>query len=143
LRDEAIEETKPLDSSSMELKTTSQQSEPSLDDIMYRVKSFIAKNRIRIREFLQDYDPLRNGVIHPHKFRSGLSSAGIKLTEPELAVLEKQYTVPTLGFNHTSLNYVAFCDEIDQGKSQIFNSNCFSVFGFKVGKNSFETNSTI
>lgn len=83
---------------------------------MYKVKSIISKNRIRIKEFFQDYDPLRSGVIHPHKFRSGLSSAGINLAEEEFDVLEKKYLVPTLGFNHTSLNYVAFCDEIDKGK---------------------------
>lgn len=82
---------------------------------MYRVKSIISKNRIRIREFLQDYDPLRSGVIPPNKFKSGLSSAGIQLTESEFDELEKQYTVSTVGFNHTGLNYVKFCDEIDQG----------------------------
>ena len=54
------------------------------------------KNRIRVKEFLVDFDKLRSGFVHPNSFLSALSMAKIdaELTPEELQVIADTYTVP-------------------------------------------------
>jgi hypothetical protein len=68
----------------------------SLEQAMDRLKKVVYKNRIRVRQFLEDFDKLRSGSIHINHFLSGLSMAGLDrhLTSTELATIANFYLIP-------------------------------------------------
>jgi hypothetical protein len=57
-----------------------EQIELLLDKIRLEVKI----NRIRAKEYFQDFDPLRKGIVQYNKFRGVLSKMNINLTEEEM-----------------------------------------------------------
>ena len=62
---------------------------------MNKLKKLVYKNRIRVKDFLSDYDKLRGGYINPNNFLSALSSAKIdaELSPKELQTIADAYTV--------------------------------------------------
>ena len=69
---------------------------PEFDAAMTRLKKLVYVNRIRVKEFLADFDRLRTGFMNPSHFLSGLSMAKIdaELSPAELQVIADAYTVP-------------------------------------------------
>lgn len=64
--------------------------------IVEAMKKAVFRNRIRMTEFFQDFDPLRTGVISSHKFRTALvASNAIPLSEKEMQLLTLHYIDPT------------------------------------------------
>jgi hypothetical protein len=48
--------------------------EQEFTELMFKLKAQVKKDRIRLREFFQDHDPLRKGTITSQKFRGVLHS---------------------------------------------------------------------
>ena len=67
----------------------------SFDAALTRLKKLVYLNRIRVKEFLVDFDRLRTGFMNPGHFMSGLSMAKIdaELSPAELQVIADAYTV--------------------------------------------------
>jgi len=78
------------------LKSNASSTEVTFDSALTRLKKVVFKHRIRVKEFLVDFDKLRSGFIHPNNFLSALSMAKIdaELTAQELQVIADAYTVP-------------------------------------------------
>lgn len=55
-----------------------QQGEVTFDSAMTRLKKFVYRTRLRVKDFLVDFDKLRCGEISPAQFKSGLSMAGAR-----------------------------------------------------------------
>jgi Ca2+-binding EF-hand superfamily protein len=69
------------------------------------------KDRVRIEEFMRDFDPLRSGAITTSQFRSGLTMAGLKVTDNEFLVLREAFGDPK---KDGYIKYKVFCDEVDK-----------------------------
>ena len=54
------------------------------------------QNRVRVKEFLIDFDKLRSGFVYPNHFLTAMSMAGLDkvLTPTELQTICDTYTVP-------------------------------------------------
>jgi hypothetical protein len=68
----------------------------TLDSSMRKLKKLVFKNRIRLQEFLTDFDKLRKGEIHPSHFTRGMAMAGVDkfLTAKEIQTICDAYTAP-------------------------------------------------
>ena len=51
--------------------------------MLARLRAAIFQRRVRVAEFLRDFDSLRCGVISKAQLRTGLHSAGFDLTDAE------------------------------------------------------------
>jgi len=63
-----------------------------LQDLISKLQSKVKEFRIRIREFLRDFDGLRSGSITQTQFRLGLNIAKIPLSDPEFKILIDEYS---------------------------------------------------
>ncbi len=70
--------------------------EVSFDSALTRLRKVVYKNRVRVKEFLVDFDKLRSGFVHPNNFLSALSMAKLdaELSAKELQIICDTYTVP-------------------------------------------------
>eukprot|EP01060_Flectonema_neradi_P011888 TRINITY_DN18845_c0_g1_i1.p1 TRINITY_DN18845_c0_g1~~TRINITY_DN18845_c0_g1_i1.p1 ORF type:complete len:925 (+),score=147.46 TRINITY_DN18845_c0_g1_i1:48-2822(+) len=82
----------------------------SLEEVMNDIRSQVATQRIRISEFLRDFDKLRSGLIVQEQFASGLSMAGIKLDSAELAILVEQFASEK---RKRYVRWTNFCTAVD------------------------------
>lgn len=53
-----------------------------LEDLLNRIRSIVKERRIRVAEFMKDFDKLRHGKITKDKFRLSLNMAKIAISEP-------------------------------------------------------------
>ena len=60
----------------------------NVDDLLFRIKAQIKKERIRLGEFFLDHDILRKGSVPKSKFRGVLYAQKIQLTDAEYELLE-------------------------------------------------------
>ncbi|KAA6356838.1 MAG: hypothetical protein EZS28_047635, partial [Streblomastix strix] len=60
---------------------------------MRKVKVTVLRGQICLYEFFRDFDKLRSGIILSEFIRTGLSSAKIELTGPELDTLKQSFRV--------------------------------------------------
>jgi len=75
-----------------ELKLTNQKHLPDLGDdnfekIMYKIKSRVMKERMRLSEFFKDYDKLRTGRVLKTVFPRAMDLSSLKLTKVEVQQL--------------------------------------------------------
>ena len=79
---------------------------------MNRMKTLVFKERVRVYEWMKDYDKLRSGSIPASSFRRALDlcGAGIVLVEPEIISIMENY-VCTKKQNH--IRYLDFCGELE------------------------------
>ncbi|KAL9647370.1 hypothetical protein ABK040_011734 [Willaertia magna] len=83
----------------------------SVDEILQDITLQSLVDRIRLQEFMVDYDPLRSNEITDTQFRSALSMASINLTNNEFNGIKEQFkSSRRLGF----IKYRDFCDTIDK-----------------------------
>lgn len=63
---------------------------------MTRLKKLVFTQRLRLSEFITDYDRLKSGFVFPNHFLSAMSIAGVDrfLSYDELQVICDTYTVP-------------------------------------------------
>lgn len=75
---EFLKDTKPYDFSYMtvikdEVKRGTGERKPipnNIEDILYDLRKTTKLNRLRYREYFQDFDPLRKGLVKRNKYRS-------------------------------------------------------------------------
>jgi len=79
---------------------------------MSRMKTLVFKERVRVYEWMKDYDKLRSGSIPASSFRRALDlcGAGDVLVEPEIISIMENY-VCTKKQNY--VRYLDFCDELE------------------------------
>jgi len=78
--------------------------------VLQRIKKAVKTSRIRLKEYLQDFDPLRKGVITANKFFGSLDKLKLHLTENESKALERIYVCKD---DKTLLEYSRFIEEIE------------------------------
>ncbi|CAF0920343.1 unnamed protein product [Adineta ricciae] len=72
----------------------------NMNDLMGRIRHHVLINRIRVKEFFEDFDPLRLGTVSQTRFIRVLASLGltgldgIPLTEAQMFALCNQYRHP-------------------------------------------------
>ena len=86
----------------------------SFDESLVRLKKVVYKNRIRVHEFLSDFDRLRSGVMHENNFISGLSIAGLdkSLSAQQIGTIVDHYRVqvtPSLSM----IDWKCFVEDVD------------------------------
>lgn len=78
-------------------------------DLISKLQAKVKEFRIRVREFLRDFDLLRRGSITQTQFRSGLNIAKIPLSDDEFNLLVQEFKI---GDNH--IDWRRFSDIVDQ-----------------------------
>ncbi|KAJ3405397.1 hypothetical protein HDU80_001425 [Chytriomyces hyalinus] len=91
-------------------------SQGEVNNLLTRIKLKAKTERIRVIDFMADFDHLKHGKITKNEFRRALKVLYLDLTESELETLETLYQNT---FDHGMVNYVAFSDAVE------------SVFTFK------------
>ncbi|XP_077982616.1 uncharacterized protein LOC144437541 [Glandiceps talaboti] len=81
-----------------------------VDSVLTKIKSKVMKERIRILEFLRDYDKLRTGRMKKETFRRALDPANLGLKGSEVAILEQAFQSPV---DPNYVEYLKFNDEIE------------------------------
>ena len=81
---------------------------------MNRLKKVVYKHRIRVKDFLTDFDRLRSGTMHENFFITSLSMAGIdrKLSAQQIETIVDAYRVqvtPSLSM----IDWVKFVDDVE------------------------------
>jgi len=79
---------------------------------MSRVKTLVFKERIRVYEWMKDYDKLRSGAIPRNSFRRALDlcGAGDVLVEPEIIAIMDHYIDPK---DSDRVRYLNFSEELE------------------------------
>jgi len=81
-----------------------------LEATYLKIKTKVCKERIRIYEFMKDYDKLRSGRMLKTSFRRALNLARLDLLETEVAMLEDRYQS---GRDIDFVEYLRFCKDIE------------------------------
>ena len=66
----------------------------NLNDLLGRIRRIVRERRIRVAEFLRDYDKLRHGNVTKDQFRLCLGMAQIPLSEAEFKLILDHYECP-------------------------------------------------
>lgn len=83
----------------------------AIDEVMARIQKKVKEERIRISEFLRDFDRLRSGGITNSQFRIGMNMAKLPLSNSDFVTITEYFRVPDKpGF----MLWNDFCDKIDQ-----------------------------
>lgn len=79
---------------------------------MTRMKTLVFKERIRVYEWMKDYDKLRSGSIPASSFRRALDlcGAGDVLVEPEIISIMQSYVCNK---KDKHIRYLDFCEELE------------------------------
>jgi len=62
-----------------------------IDDLLARIRSECKEKRIRLQEFMRDFDRLRSGEITIAQFRIGINMGGIDLSQVEFDLLVSEF----------------------------------------------------
>lgn len=62
-----------------------------LEDVLAKLRKKAKQNRIRVSEFLKDFDKLRSGSITINKFRMGLNMASLPLSDQEFNLIVQNF----------------------------------------------------
>ena len=86
----------------------------TVDSALMRLKKLVFKNRVRVKDFIMDFDKLRTGFVHPNHFLSALSMAKIdkELSPAELQAIADAYTVPRSP-SLIMVDYKTFLDDVE------------------------------
>ncbi|XP_071808477.1 uncharacterized protein [Asterias amurensis] len=80
------------------------------EEIMKKIKIKVSRERIRVQEFIRDYDKLRTGRMLKTTFRRALDLAHLELQASEVDILQQVYEYPP---DVAYVQYEPFCDEIE------------------------------
>lgn len=86
----------------------------TIEGAMTRLKKHVYKQRVRVKDFIIDFDKLNSGFVHPNHFLTALNMAGVhKHLEPaELELICKQYEVQR-DATLTMVDYRTFLHELE------------------------------
>jgi Ca2+-binding EF-hand superfamily protein len=127
--------TKPV----MEGKITTHHPE-DLEDLLSRIRNLVKQQRIRIHEFIRDFDRLRSGFVTMNQIRSAFSMAKLPLSDAEYKLICNHYSL-----EDQRINYVKLIEDIDNVFTQkrLEKSNIEVILGstnFKYGSNDLTPN---
>jgi Ca2+-binding EF-hand superfamily protein len=107
-----VEHIQTVKADRMRLEVMQNTFDTSLDpvDIMNKIKNKVVKERIRVIEFMKDYDKLRSGRISSILFHRALDMCGFGLNTSEVKALASRYASSK---DEDFVDYVAFTDEIE------------------------------
>ena len=80
--------------------------------LLQDLKRYIKINRIRLREFFQDHDPLRKGIVTQAKFRTVMNSQKVDLADEEFTLLEREFKKEGTG-GERLVNYIQLDEDIE------------------------------
>lgn len=80
------------------------------EGVMMKIKTKVSKERLRVLEFIRDYDKLRSGRVLKTSFRRALDLCRFELKESEISILEDKYLSP--GYPDY-VDYVKFSDDVE------------------------------
>lgn len=82
---------------------------------MARVKKAVYTSRVRVKDFLCDFDRLRTGVVHENHFISGLSIAGLDktLSPQHIGTILDAYRVQTTP-SLSMIDWVSFVEDVER-----------------------------
>eukprot|EP00759_Apiculatamorpha_spiralis_P042181 PhF_6_TR40431/c0_g2_i1/m.60290 len=83
----------------------------TVSDIIEDIQLHCYDKRLRLKEFLRDFDPLRTGCVTLDKFSSGLAISGLQLTEQDVASLASEFQSPKF---KDGINWTAFAERVDE-----------------------------
>jgi len=86
-------------------------SNASLQEVVARIQRKVKEERIRVQEFLRDFDGLRSGAITNSQFRIGLNMAKIPLSNSDFNTLVEYFKVQD---KPGMFRWNEFCDVVDQ-----------------------------
>jgi Ca2+-binding EF-hand superfamily protein len=89
-------------------KVLTMKQQQTLEYVLEKIVFRLYVDRIRLPEFLSDYDPLRSGLATQTQFRSGLSAAKLRVDNDEFAVLMENYSDGKI------VKWRKFCDDVDR-----------------------------
>lgn len=82
-----------------------------LNDLLARLRRVVKEKRIRVAEFMKDFDKLRHGNITKQQLRLALNMAQLPLSEVEFNVVANEFA--TEGKTNY-VNWKDFCEAIDE-----------------------------
>ena len=79
------------------------------EECLYRIRSYVSKRRIRLRDFFQDYDRLRHGTLSSFAFRQAIDKIlpGSGIQQHMLDDLIARYT------KNGAVHYQQFCLDVE------------------------------
>lgn len=95
-----------------------------INDLLARIRNHVLSNRIRIKEFFEDMDPLRSTRMTKSRFLRCLNSIGISsidalnLNKAQLYALIKKYEDP---IDTLKVDWKKFENDIESGYFLTFN----------------------
>ena len=97
------------------------------DTLLNRLRLHVVRRRVRIMEFLRDFDRLRTGYVTKAKFITALSMAGFVVTEAEQETLAVHYAAGSEGADADRIAYIRFNDDLESGASLLPEPRCVAV----------------
>ena len=84
------------------------QNPENLDDLLGRLRDIVKQQRIRLHEFIRDFDRLRSGYATMNQIRSAFSMAKLPLSDAEYKLICNNYQI-----DDQRINYVKLLEDID------------------------------
>jgi len=81
-----------------------------IEDVLSLIRSKVKQERIRLAEFLRDFDKLRSGAITQTQFRLGLKMGKVELSNPEFDALCEHFAATIPG----KVRWRDFLDKIEE-----------------------------
>ncbi len=85
-----VERLKELRLTNEKTKLPERDPRGDLEAIFLKIKTKVVKERMRVHEWMRDYDKLRSGRMPKANFRRALDLCKFELNQSELAILEDQ-----------------------------------------------------
>jgi len=82
-----------------------------VEDLISKLRAKAKEHRLRIQEFLRDFDKLRSGNITRAQLRLGLNMAKIPLSDNEFNLLAETFKSQN---KENSVRWRDLCDTVDQ-----------------------------
>lgn len=101
-----FEKTRPRQSEAEVVRNTPQ----DVEDVMARLRTQCSQNRVRLSEFMRDFDKLRTGFVTATQFRIALNIGKIQISNGEFKLLCDTFKAPKDGEH---VRWKDFCDEVD------------------------------
>ncbi|KAL4466875.1 hypothetical protein ABPG74_010472 [Tetrahymena malaccensis] len=81
-----------------------------IEDLLAKLRAKVKEQRLRISEFLRDFDKLRSGNITKEQLRLGLSMAKLPLSDAEFNLIIENFASAQ---KENNVRWKDFCDQID------------------------------
>lgn len=78
-----------------------------LEDLLARIRKVVKQKRIRIAEFLRDFDKLRSGTVTATKFRMALNNATLPVSDQEFNLIVENFKA------HDKEGFIRWKDFVD------------------------------